>query len=121
MQHSRYVLTLHSRYHRLPKVLWDYIWTYDDRYKVEFKSCVYELNNYFLYNRIVDRIKADIQIYAIYLYMNTTRNPVCNNLYDFHKYVFIKKQQFGDGIHNDELKPYLLKPSNKNNQELVSS
>lgn len=120
-QRSRYILTLHSRYRRLPKVLWDYIWTYDDRYKVEFKSCVRELNHYFLRNRIVDRIKADIQTYTIYLHMNKSRYSTCSDLYDFRKYVFKKKQLFGDGIHNDDLKPYLLKPSNKNNPELVSS
>ena len=43
----KYLKTLHSRYKRLPKVLWDLIWTYDTRYKVEFKKCVNELNIYF--------------------------------------------------------------------------
>ena len=54
----KYLKTLHSRYNRLPKVLWDLIWTYDNRYKVEFKKCVNELNIYFNRNRLIDRLNG---------------------------------------------------------------
>ena len=62
-----YFKTLHSRYYRLPKVLWDLIWTYDDRYRIDFKNCIFEVNLYFNHNRVVDKLIGEIQLYNIYL------------------------------------------------------
>lgn len=112
---------MHSRYYRLPKVLWDYIWTYDDRYKIEFKSCVRELNHYFNRNRIVDRIKADVQTYDVYLLVRAHCNIENNDCDRFYKYFFKKKQTFVDCLHPDVLKSNSLKPTNANNNDLVFS
>jgi len=104
----KYLKTLHSRYKRLPKVLWDLIWTYDTRYKVEFKKCVNELNIYFNRNRLIDRLNGDICVYNVYISM---RNEYPASLYErysgFSAYYMKKRRIFGDNVINDNLNPLL--------------
>ena len=97
----RYISTLHSRYYRLPIVLWDYIWMYDDRYRIEFKNCLSELNNYFNHTRLITRLSHEINIYNIYA------SQYIMNIYPFvlnyPGYIFKKIKIFGDPVTNDNL------------------
>jgi len=93
----RYVRTLHSRYHRLPKVLWDLIWTYDDRFRVEFKHCVDELDRRFNHNRLMHRLTVDVPLYDIYIMVNNTRYPH-NNLLSFPRYILARNKTYGDRV-----------------------
>ena len=108
MQPSNYIRplyfkTLHSRYYRLPKVLWDLIWTYDDRYRIEFKQCVNELNRYFNHNRIMDRIIGEVPLYNIYLTVNKTRWSLYAHIDSFAGYILRKRKIFGDRVMPDAL------------------
>ena len=109
MQPSNYIRplyfkTLHSRYYRLPKVLWDIIWTYDDRYRIEFKQCVNELNRYFNHNRIMDRIIGEVPLYNIYLSVSKTRWSLYRRqVNSFAEYLLSKRKIFGDKITRDNL------------------
>ncbi len=101
----KYLKTLHSRYNRLPKVLWDLIWTYDNRYKVEFKKCVNELNIFFNHNRLIDRLNGDIDVYNVYKfvhnkYQSSSLYAKCSN---FSTYYITKRRIFGDNVVNDNL------------------
>ena len=101
----RYIQTLHSRYYRLPKVLWDLIWTYDDRYRVDFKQSVNELNRYFNHNRIMDRILGEVPLYSIYLTTSKTNWSIYRRTVDsFAQYLLSKRKIFGDGVLIDNLK-----------------
>jgi hypothetical protein len=99
-----YFKTLHSRYYRLPKVLWDIIWTYDDRYRIEFKQCVNELNRYFNHNRIMDRIIGEVPLYNIYLSVSKKRWSLYRHqVNSFAEYLLSKRKIFGDKITRDNL------------------
>ena len=100
-----YFKTLHSRYYRLPKVLWDLIWTYDDRYRIDFKQSVNELNRYFNHNRIMDRILGEVPLYSIYLTTSKTKWSIYRRTVDsFAQYLLSKRKIFGDGVLIDNLK-----------------
>ncbi len=111
----RYLKTMHSRYYRLPKVLWDYIWRFDDRYRQQFKECIFDLHQYFNRNRIHDRIQGDIHLYNVYLYINSKRK-IGPNIYgrpnNFAEYVLSKKKIFGDLVSNDNLEYTSLRKYN---------
>jgi hypothetical protein len=94
----QYFQTLHSRYYRLPKVLWDYIWMFDDRYRIQFKECTLDLDRYFNHNRLMDRLAGEIHLYNVYLSMN--HSPI----YNIAQYILTKIKRFGDLIVNDNLK-----------------
>ena len=100
-----YFKTLHSRYYRLPKVLWDLIWTYDDRYRIDFKQSVNELNRYFNHNRIMDRILGEVPLYSIYLTTSKTKWSIYRRTVDsFAQYLLSKRKIFGDRVLIDNLK-----------------
>jgi len=108
-----YFKTLHSRYYRLPKVLWDLIWTYDDRYRIDFKQCVNELNRYFNHNRVVDKLIGEIQLYNIYLDIYKNRKQTTSlyrNVEHFHDYILSKHNIFGDLVQTEYLNYHNLKP-----------
>ena len=88
----RYLSTLHSRYYRLPIVLWDYIWMYDNRYHTEFKFCISELNKKFKYNRLITRISHEINLYNIYKSQNIY------HILNYSDYILYKIKKFGDNI-----------------------
>ena len=52
--------TKYNRY--LPKELNDLIWSYDDRYKKQYKVCVYELESYFNKNRLYEHMLNNIML-----------------------------------------------------------
>ena len=71
----RYLQTLHSRYYRLPTVLWNYIWTYDNRYRIAFKDCIFEFLRNVNHTRLIDRIQYDFNLYTVYLQVIQVRDP----------------------------------------------
>ena len=77
-----------SKYYRLPKVLMDIIWSYDDRYRNEFNQTVMELNRYFNHNRIIDSMKFDQTLFEIYMDINRNRNRTI--IFTYPKYVLSK-------------------------------
>lgn len=92
----RYVRTLHSRYHRLPKVLWDLIWTYDDRFRIEFKHCVDELNRTFNHTRLMHRLTSEVPLYDIYIDVNQRRNLLHTKILSFPRYLLARNKTYGD-------------------------
>ena len=50
----------------LPKEIIDYIWSYDDRYKIQFKGCVDEMTKYFYINRLRCDMRMNRDIYRVY-------------------------------------------------------
>jgi|SaaInlStandDraft_5_1057022.scaffolds.fasta_scaffold17804_4 hypothetical protein len=112
-QRPGYIKTLHSRYYRLPKVIWDLIWTYDDRYRIEFKNSTLELNTYFNRNRVICRLTHDIHIYSIYSSRNMTYVAnLYNNVYSYSSYILKKIKIFGDPIVDNNLNGISLRPRN---------
>ena len=109
---------MHSMYYRLPKVLWDYIWSYDVRHKIEFKKCVSELNQYFLRNRVIDRISCDMKLYQVYLNVRIQRGIVNPQPVDFHTYYFMRHARFPDFTHIDALNHMSLRCRTYNNNEI---
>lgn len=106
----RYIQTLHSRYYRLPKVLWDLIWTYDDRYRIDFKQCVFELNHYFNHNRTMDRILGEVPLYNIYLTVSKNRWSAYRRTFNsFAEYLLSKRRIFGDRVIPDALNSVCLR------------
>jgi hypothetical protein len=104
----KYFETLHSRYYRLPKELWDIIWSYDNRYKIVFKQCVHELNCEFNRNRIVDHLYGEMNIYNLYS-MNRSNSGLYAKYHTFYDYNRAKKKIFGDQVNPDFLKHLSLK------------
>ena len=109
---------MHSMYYRLPKVLWDYIWSYDVRHKIEFKKCVSELNQYFLRNRVIDRISCDMKLYQVYLNVRIQRGIVNPQPVDFHTYYFMRHARFPDFTHLDALNHMSLRCRTYHNNEI---
>lgn len=77
-------------YRRLPNELVNYIWSYDNRYKLQFKDCLFELIKYFYKNRLVDILKHEVYLYDIYsLYHGKSDYRI--NLYGYnlkiHQYI----------------------------------
>ena len=105
----KYFETLHSRYYRLPKELWDIIWSYDDRYKIVFKHCVRNLTYYFNRNRIVDHLLGEMNIYNVYASMNRSNIGLYAKCLTFYDYNRAKKKIFGDQVNPDYLKHLSLK------------
>jgi len=52
---------------KLPTELINYIWSYDDRYKINYDNLIDNLKKYFNKSRIVDELKGFYRIYIIYL------------------------------------------------------
>ena len=50
----------------LPKEIIDYIWSYDDRYKIQFKGCVDEMTKYFYINRLRCDMRMNRDIDRVY-------------------------------------------------------
>lgn len=106
----KYFETLHSRYYRLPKELWDIIWSYDDRYKIVFKHCVRNLTYYFNRNRIVDHLHGEMNIYNVYTSMNRSNSGLYAKYLTFYDYNRAKKKIFGDQVNPDYLKHISFTP-----------
>ncbi len=109
---------MHSMYYRLPKVLWDYIWSYDVRHKIEFKKCVNELNQYFHRNRSIDRIASDMKLYEVYLNVRIQRGIVNPPPVEFHTYYFMRRARFPDFVRMDALNHMSLRCRTTDNNEI---
>jgi hypothetical protein len=93
-------------YKRLAKELIDIIWSYDNRYKLEFKNCVYELNQYFHKHRCMDTIKHETYLYSIYKNPHSCRT---NNL-QLYEYVLRRGKMCRKvQVDPDNLRCYKLK------------
>ena len=80
---------------RLPQVLINYIWEFDDRYRQNFKKCIYQLNNYFFKNRLKIRLQHDLHLFNLPLLQ------VFGKYY--YQYILARIKTFGDRIPNDNL------------------
>jgi hypothetical protein len=99
-----------SRYYRLPQVLFDLIWSYDDRYKIQFKSCVYELTNYFNHNRLICRLNWEQHLFNVYMDIQINTRPKCNRLFsDYYAYILTRIERYGHLMCNDNLDCFRLK------------
>jgi len=100
-----------SKYYRLPKVLMDLIWSYDDRYKIQFKHCVHELTHYFSHNRLLHRLNSEQDLFDLYATMHRSAGPnIYHRTHSFNTYILEKKRLFGDPAISDNLKCYKLHP-----------
>lgn len=90
-----------SGYRRLPKELIDYIWKYDNRYKLLFKNCVYELNHYFHKHRLTAFLHGESNIHVIYTNLPKRMHPniYATNNCNLSEYILKRKRIF----HTDEL------------------
>ena len=105
-----------SKYYRLPKVLMDLIWSYDDRYKIQFKPCVHELTRYFNHNRLMHRLNSEQDLFDIYTSMHHAAGPnIYHKTHNFNTYILEKKRLFGDPTISDNLKCYKLNRWSINN------
>lgn len=95
---------------RLPKVLVDIIWSFDDRYKVEFKKCVGELSEHFNHSRVLSRLVMERNLYKIFVDMAIRRGGqhlyVNNRCDNYSQYLFARIKKFGDCVHDDNLDHY---------------
>ena len=100
-----------SRYYRLPKVLMDLIWSYDDRYKIQFKPCVHELSHYFNHNRLMHRLNTEKDLFNLYIIVHRKSGPsLYHRTHSFNTYTLEKKRLFGDPAISENLKCHRLKP-----------
>jgi len=100
-----------SRYYRLPKVLMDLIWSYDDRYKIQFKPCVHELSHYFNHNRLMHRLNTEKDLFNLYIIVHRKSGPsLYHRTHSFNTYTLKKKRLFGDPAISENLKCHRLKP-----------
>ena len=84
-----------NRMNRLPQVLINYIWEFDDRYRQKFKKCIYQLDNYFFKNRLKIRLQHDMHLFNLPLLQ------VFGKYY--YQYILARIKTFGDRIPNDNL------------------
>ena len=100
-----------SRFHRLPKELIIYIYSYDNTYKKIYNKCLNEMINMFQINQINDRILGELNIYNIYnIYASREIKPIniYGNCFSFSKYILKRIKIFGDQVPNHRLKHYKL-------------
>lgn len=94
---------VNSRLYFLPKVLLDIIWSYDDRYKLQFKTCMYNLMHYFNHSRVLCRLTSEKHLFDVCMDIQKTR-PVCYRCYsDFYAYILTRISRYGDHMNNDNL------------------
>lgn len=94
-----------SRKIHLPKEIIDYIWSYDDRYKKQFRNCVDELRKYFYINRLRDHFVVFNQIYNVY------QRLLSGNIWkkNFSQYHLERLKMYGCRMIMDNLSCYRLK------------
>jgi|SaaInlV_150m_DNA_2_1039686.scaffolds.fasta_scaffold00633_2 hypothetical protein len=84
-----------NRMNRLPQVLINYIWEFDDRYRLKFKKCIYQMDNYFFKNRLKIRLQHDLLLFNI---------PIVQTFGKYYyQYILARIRTFGDGVPNDNL------------------
>ena len=90
-----YWINRKNRMNRLPQVLVDYIWTFDNRYRLQYNECVYQLNTYFFKNRLQVRLQHELCLFNL---------PILQTfgIY-YYQYTLARLRQFGDCIPNENL------------------
>jgi len=68
-------------YRRLPKELLDIIWSYDNRYKLDFNKCLVKLLQKINHVRCMDMINHEKNIYDIYTDIIISRKKCRYNQY----------------------------------------
>lgn len=100
----------------LPQVLVNIIWSYDDRNKILFRNCVDEMNKCFYKNRLIERLRFELDIFnnfsELYPY-STAFNPY-GYMSSHHKptysvYILNKIKYFGDRVPNENLPHFTFK------------
>jgi len=97
-----------SRFHRLPKELIIYIYSYDSTYKKIYNKCLNEMINMFQINQINDRILGELYIYNIYTCCKKNSINIYGNCFSFSNYILKRIKIFGDQVPNENLKHYKL-------------
>ena len=85
---------------RLPQVLINYIWEFDNRYRQNFKKCIYQLNNYFFKNRLKIRLQHDLHLFNLPIIQIFGRY--------YYQYILARIKTYGDRIPNDNLNHLLI-------------
>jgi len=85
---------------RLPQVLINYIWEFDNRYRQNFKKCIYQLNNYFFKNRLKIRLQHDLHLFNLPVIQIFGRY--------YYQYILARIKTYGDRIPNDNLNHLLI-------------
>lgn len=85
---------------RLPQVLINYIWEFDNRYRQNFKKCIYQLNNYFFKNRLKIRLQHDLRLFNLPIIQIFGRY--------YYQYILARIKTYGDRIPNDNLNHLLI-------------
>jgi hypothetical protein len=89
-----------NRMNRLPQVLINYIWEFDDRYRQNFKKCIYQLENYFFKNRLNIRVQHEVNLFTI---------PIIQYFGSYYyQYMLARIKRYGDCIPNDNLEHLLI-------------
>lgn len=90
-----------NRMNRLPQVLINYIWEFDDRYRLKFKKCMYQLDNYFFKNRLKIRLQHERHLFNIPLVQTFGKY--------YYQYILARIRTFGDRVPNDNLQHLHIK------------
>lgn len=90
-----YWINRKNRMNRLPQVLVDYIWTFDNRYRLQYNECVYQLNTYFSKNRLQIRLQHEICLFNLPILQSFGKH--------YYQYILARLRQFGDCIPNENL------------------
>jgi len=117
---SQNTTRIETRKPKIPQVLINMVWEYDGRYKTKFKECIQDLRRYFNHSRMLDRIKGDIHIYSVYLYVHQegSRASLKRYLMSFSKYVLSCIKLRGDPVPIKNLRVHnLRKTHNQQNTE----
>lgn len=90
-----YWINTKNRINRLPQVLVDYIWTFDNRYRLQYNECIYQLNNYFFKNRLQVRLQHELCLFNL---------PILQTfgIY-YYQYILARLKMYGDCIPNENL------------------
>ena len=105
---------------KIPQVLINMVWEYDGRYKTQYNKCIQDMTRYFNHSRMLDRIKGDIHIYSVYLYVHQegSRASLKRYLMSFSKYVLSCIKSRGDPVPTNNLRVHnLRKTHNQQNTE----
>lgn len=107
---------------KIPQVLINMVWEYDGRYKTQYNKCIQDLTRYFNHSRMLDRIKGDIHIYSVYLYVHQegSRASLKRYLMSFSKYVLSCIKSRGDPVPINNLRAHNLRKT-RNQQHTENS
>ena len=90
----------------LPKEIIDYIWSYDNRYKIQYKDCVDEMKKYFYINRLRCHMDMNRTVYGVY------KSLLTYNIWkiSFCRHLLRRIRRHGCGVDTDNLICHNLNP-----------